>query len=1203
MRTRKTVTVVLAIVLFTAGGAARAAIILHEPFDYGASDKSIDGLGGSETGFLASETWDENEADADYVPAGLTFSDLETTGGKLNYASDNNQQTIGRNIDVSQTGQIWGSYLWRPISNTQNSHVNGIMLNNALGGTDNNSEFFSAGLGYNAGDKGEVRLNGGNKGSAQAGSVSQTDGNTHLVLYTVTNLGSSPGAMTQWILTADQFDTFKVGGLTETELNTATLGSAAGEVLQRASRSGVGAGAAMTASDYLLVFQHGTTEADYDEIRMSDTSLNEVVPTGVAPPPPPQEVFFIGVDNGNNSDFDNEGQADDHYYWEDGDYSTLGTGGGVWSEGRPEIWKDDAGPEGFERALTGGDNNTYIYFQLDTLEAADDAQFTFVSDFVQNNGTHNVDFYIMNGNLFHTETGIGTATVVKTFTGAEVGAQVGSNVIEIRRTNAGGGWIQFDYLSLDVVPGTVVIPEPATMLAVFAAVAGLGGYVRKRRRIVMRGIKKVAVLLMVVLLAAGGAARAATVVEVETRLHSDAGMNISQPVNPFSTVPNLSAADFAETNPVAISVVKGTAFTASGPPSKLIDGLWSWDGDRDAPGQTLFSNDASFAFQYDLRQVVTVDQINTYSRHVGNRTPQVYTVYGSAAETPPTTNGDPTGWTAIATVDTRTGNTPDDTGGSYDGIAGVGIRDSGAGSLGGYRHLLFDTTKPGAGTFYAEVDVVGTGTGPSATMQDFDGGGTASTTRQLDSAPGPAVLAGGPTGNYMRLINDGVNNNRNAVAFDQAPDGVNPSGSISVDFDVRFTDASGLPADGGSMLLIPTSTYGALGDGWGGGGSAEEPNLAGAFAIGMDLHPAEGPQNVNDISVHWNGSEIANVRMNNADVNLDAGVFHRVHAELVEGVGAGGDVAVTVTITPDIHGVPGTPYTPIDNVTMTGMHSFADYRVEFTGRTGGRNVSMDLDNIQVAAGAPLGGTAAFADFSDVSQWVFNGTATQVGDRIRLTEDAGSQGGSAYYVPRLRLDDGNAFNAEFSFVIDQPRDGNNAADGLALVIHDDPRGWSALGGLGGAIGQDNITPRLAIIVEDYQTPELQIRTSTGDGNTQVNLDTSYVDGIRNGAEWFVWADYDGTTDLLEVFLSDTNIKPGAATLSTTIDLVSLFNGEDELIVGFTGATGGAYAEHDILSMRFNGAPSVIIPEPATMLAVFAAVAGLGGYVRKRRRAAN
>ena len=199
--------------------------------------------------------------------------------------------------------------------------------------------------------------------------------------------------------------------------------------------------------------------------------------------PVPQSVFYIGVNNGNNSDFDHENAADDHYYWEDGNYSALGTGGGTWSEGRMEIWRDDGGPEGFDRAVLAGDPINHIYFQLDTLEAAGDAQFSFVSDMVQTNGNHDLAFS-MNGNLFHTVTNIGNGPIADTFTGADVGAVVGSNVITIERTGGPGGWIQFDYLSLDVTPGAAapVIPEPMTMLAVGLGIAGLGGYVRKRKR-------------------------------------------------------------------------------------------------------------------------------------------------------------------------------------------------------------------------------------------------------------------------------------------------------------------------------------------------------------------------------------------------------------------------------------------------------------------------------------------------------------------------------------------------------------------------------------------------------------------------------------------------------------------------------------------------------------------------------------------------
>ena len=297
MRFSNTIAILVGLGMFFAlSSVAHSTVVLHEPFDYGGSDiESITGLGGSETGFLSTEKWAEDEGDADYVATGLSFSNLVTTGGKFYHAATGNQQTVSRGINVSQTGQIWGSYLWRPITNDANSNVNGIMINNSTTGTDNNSEFFSAGLGYNANDKAEVRLNGGNKGSAQAGSVSQTNGNTHLILYTITNLGGSTGthSMTQWMLTADQFDHFKAGGLTDAELDGATLGSGSTNVLQRASRSGVGLGAAMTTSDYLLIFSHGNgTDADYDEVRMSNASLDEVTPI---PEPASLAIAALGL--------------------------------------------------------------------------------------------------------------------------------------------------------------------------------------------------------------------------------------------------------------------------------------------------------------------------------------------------------------------------------------------------------------------------------------------------------------------------------------------------------------------------------------------------------------------------------------------------------------------------------------------------------------------------------------------------------------------------------------------------------------------------------------------------------------------------------------------------------------------------------------------------------------------------------------------
>lgn len=216
-----------------------------------------------------------------------------------------------------------------------------------------------------------------------------------------------------------------------------------------------------------------------DEVAIYDNALapNQVAhlaaggdPTAL--PSPPISVFYIGVDNGNNSEFDHENDADDHYYWEDGDYSGLGTGGANWTGGQ-EDWSGGDSVTGFDRALIAGDPTNYIYFQLEDLEAAADAQFSLISDMVQPDGTHDLEFR-MNGAAFHTETGIGTKLVTDTFTGADVGAVPGSNVIEILRTGGPGGWIQFDYVSLEVVPGAAVIPEPSTFVLAALGLLGLG---------------------------------------------------------------------------------------------------------------------------------------------------------------------------------------------------------------------------------------------------------------------------------------------------------------------------------------------------------------------------------------------------------------------------------------------------------------------------------------------------------------------------------------------------------------------------------------------------------------------------------------------------------------------------------------------------------------------------------------------------------
>jgi len=160
-------------------------------------------------------------------------------------------------------------------------------------------------------------------------------------------------------------------------------------------------------------------------------------------------------------------------------------------------------------------------------------------------------------------------------------------------------------------------------------------------------------------------------------------------------------------------------------------------------------------------------------------------------------------------------------------------------------------------------------------QSDFDPPVAAVSAQQGSSAPGPVVQGGGPTGQFLRLVNNNVNSQSNHYAYDLTDPGA--FSTITADFDLRTSGGSN-PADGMGFMLLPTATYGTTGVGPSGYFDAEDPNLADTFAIGVDLYPAN--QGVNDVAVHWNGAEVRNFRLNPSQVDIDSGAFHRIHAEI-----------------------------------------------------------------------------------------------------------------------------------------------------------------------------------------------------------------------------------------------------------------------------------------------------------------------------------
>ncbi|HEX6732395.1 MAG TPA: hypothetical protein VF074_20425 [Pyrinomonadaceae bacterium] len=136
--------------------------------------------------------------------------------------------------------------------------------------------------------------------------------------------------------------------------------------------------------------------------------------------------------------------------------------------------------------------------------------------------------------------------------------------------------------------------------------------------------------------------------------------------------------------------------------------------DRDEPSANFFFNAGSNGgrFRFEFPTALDVSQVNTYSWHPGSRGPQIYKLYGSDGLDPkfsvnPARTVDPAnvGWTLIASVNTVSAN------GFEGGQYAVSITSS-AGSLGKYRHLLFDcfvteTNDDFGNTFYSEIDVIG----------------------------------------------------------------------------------------------------------------------------------------------------------------------------------------------------------------------------------------------------------------------------------------------------------------------------------------------------------------------------------------------------------------------------------------------------------------------------------------------------------------
>ena len=81
-------------------------------------------------------------------------------------------------------------------------------------------------------------------------------------------------------------------------------------------------------------------------------------------------------------------------------------------------------------------------------------------------------------------------------------------------------------------------------------------------------------------------------------------------------------------------------------------------------------------------------------------------------------------------------------------------------------------------------------------------------------------------------------------------------------------------------------------------------------------------------------------------------------------------------------------------------------------------------------------------------------------------------------------------------------------------------------------------------------------------------------MSDGNVWYVWIDYEGVSQDLEVRLSETPVRPLTPIVDAQVNLPA-FIGSTNAFVGFTGGTGSGWQQHDILAWKFQALPTTRI----------------------------
>ena len=203
---------------------------------------------------------------------------------------------------------------------------------------------------------------------------------------------------------------------------------------------------------------------------------------------------------------------------------------------------------------------------------------------------------------------------------------------------------------------------------------------------------------------------------------------------------------------------------------------------------------------------------------------------------------------------------------------------------------------------------------------------------------------------------------------------------------------------------------------------------------------------------------------------------------------------------------------------------------------------------------------AYSSFGSAANLQLNGDASINNGNLQLTAAAPQQRASVYYTSPVAVNSSTSFQASFATKFTGGQ-GSAGGEGMAFIVQNSPGGLAGqdIGNYSGGLGYNAQQNTIGIELDTFQNSYEQFAdeitiTVNGVLVTPVRTIQSPYD-LNDGRTYYTWVDYNGDSNNLSVYLSDTNEKPEFALIKTNLKLDEIVG--DQAYFGFAASTGTAY----------------------------------------------